>query len=675
MSAGFAGLTATAAHAATGAGSVEVCKTSVSGSLAVTGSFTFTVAGYATSTAATPDFTTTVSVPVGTCSQPIPLLADDTYSTVTETGAPSNTVTAITVPAGANYLVSSSLSTGSARMSVAALQTDTVTFTDQINAGYVEVCKYAATGSNLTGSFSFNVSGANGWMNGGPASAALPAISVAVGSCSSPLLMPAGTVSVTEAGTNLYVTSIQANVSGQTTSAIVGTPNLIKGQVTVNVMAAASPSATETIVNYTDNVVAFKVCKTWDPTLGAEPGGSATMFPFTLSTTSTGVTLPTTSLSLSAGTCSLVGTFRAGTVITTTEGIVPGSKVESITDTANDGAESIMSTPSGGTVVNAVTAANLAARQVTYVLGTPVTSTQAAPGNEATANFTDEVASPGELKICKYSGSTTLPPIGNSFTFSVSGLAYSGVTTTNGIIEGVGPIVTASGTVTVPVGGCVLIGGTSNGGYTPFLFDGNVNVAEAASTGNAVSAITTAAQLVSENVPGTTGATLLTGQNVLAASSISAGTSTVTIGEGTVTELNYFNIDPPVGGDPVVTPVAGSGGVTVTTPVSSSASTSVSPAAAISASSTTTANASSIVPSTSTQLINTHVMSVAQLKSALKADQKALKSVNASIAKWQKLAAKAHGAARKNDLKRVATLRAQAKNLNSVIAQINKALK
>jgi len=660
--------------------SVEVCKASVTGLLAVTGSFTFHVTGAAGNG--------NVSVAAGTCSAPIPVTG--TTSVVTEASDPSYSVTAIAVPPGGvipgtntSYLTASSLSGQSATLALATNLTDTVTFTDTINPGWVEICKNAAATSGLTGTFAFKVAGAEGWLNGGPASANLPNINVAVGSCSAPLEMPAGSVISTEAGTNLYVTSLTANYGGTTTSALVGSPNLITGTATALVRPFGDPS-TQTDINYTDNVVAFKVCKVWDPSAGPQPSATQ-LYPFTFAVSGAAgpVTAPP-SVSLAAGTCSPVTTFRAGTAITVTEGIVPGTKVESIVDTdAKNGsvAESILNT---GTVTAPVLATNVVTRSVTYVLGTPVTATQTVPGNEVAATFTDVDAAPGTLKVCKYAGTnaagTVVQPVGTTFNYTYTGTAYATVASTG---VAVGQVVPVSGSFSVQLGQCTIVSENpvlSTGGLTPvpFLYNSNVSLTEVPSAGNAVSSISAASSFVSvlgtslTNGVGTM--PFLTAEPVVSSINTAAGTSVATIGETTVSEIDYFNIDPPfvtvtpdpvvTGGSPVVvsTPTITSSGVSTVANGNSSSGNSVAPVVAPAVAPTTPALSVTKVVAPLTK---------AQKAALLKKDERSLSNVKAAITRENKLL-KGHltTAARKADVKRLSQLKSEMNLLNREIRSL-----
>ena len=67
----------------------------------------------------------------------------------------------------------------------------TVTFTNTLVTGDVEVCKVLAPTSGLTGNWQFTITGANAFSQ---------TVTVAAGDCSAPIVVPAGRVLVQEAG-------------------------------------------------------------------------------------------------------------------------------------------------------------------------------------------------------------------------------------------------------------------------------------------------------------------------------------------------------------------------------------------------------------------------------------------------------------------------------------------
>ena len=118
----------------------------------------------------------------------------------------------------------------------------------------------------------------------------------------------------------------------------------------------------QTIVRYTDDSVRLKLCK--------YVTGLTNLGPYTFALSSTGNAGPTAvpaTVSLGAGTsfagavCTVIGTFRAGTVVTITEGITPGTKVGSIVTNP------VTNTGGGSTVVPG--SLSLPNRTVAVVLG------------------------------------------------------------------------------------------------------------------------------------------------------------------------------------------------------------------------------------------------------------------------------------------------------------------
>ncbi|MHB1784476.1 MAG: hypothetical protein ACYCTE_17665, partial [Acidimicrobiales bacterium] len=486
---------ASATDTSTGNGYVEICKTFATPPIAMdtTASFTFKISGLSTAT----------TVAAGTCSGEISVTTGS--HTITETPGSWYQVGSISELPGQSYLTSSNLATGTATVMVTAgTSVDTVSYVNDPVTGYLEVCKQAAAGSGLTGSYSFDVTGADGYTS---------STTVPVGACSNPAMqVPAGQVTVTEGGTNLYVTGIVATLNGSGNE-LVGAPDLTNGTATATVVASANAS-TQTDVTYTNDVVALKVCKVWDASNGVEPGGSATMFPFTFS--ASGAAGPNTAaapVSLQAGTfdnpvCSDPVSYRPGTTVSITEGIVAGTKVESMGAT---GAESVVP----GSV-------SITGRTISVVVGTPVTAA-GAPGDEAIVTFVDEAADPGTLKICKDLGSPA--PNGTSFSFTVSGVP---------------------GTTVVPLGSCSIVGGST----TPVLFPYNSvqTVTELASTGNATSSITAIPTYVNEivgGIPTLTSETVVSGTPTLGSTGTTSAVNLV-IGEGTITEVTFTDTDPPV---------------------------------------------------------------------------------------------------------------------------------
>ncbi|MGA9077491.1 MAG: hypothetical protein WB383_04055 [Acidimicrobiales bacterium] len=598
ITAGTAGATGTG-------GFIEICKTftappAADASVNTAAPFTFTVTKV-------DDGSKTITVDAGSCSGPVSL-PDGNYS-VTETPDSWYAVTSIVETLG-HGLTSTDLTTGVADFTISDGLTETLTYTNDLVTGYLKICKDAAS-SNLTGAFSFAVSGEDGYSS---------TTSSLVGACSDPMQVPAGWATVAEAGTNLNVTGIVAQINGEGTS-VLGTsppPNLVTG--TASVAIDASPdTSTETVMTYTNDVVGLKVCKVWwaDSITVPSPWNTAE-FPFTVTPATGSVLGPVPapySFSLLAGTakvpvCSTPVDYRPGTLVTISEGIVPGSKVKSITTDGN-----------GETIVTGFP--SITGRTIEILVGTGVGSSLSTPVNEAVVTFTNEAADPGPLEICKDAG--TPAPVGTSFSFTVSG---------------------TTGTTTVPVGGCAIVGGSLD--PTLFPFNSTQTVTELASSGNATSAISVSPTYVTEfvgTVPTLTselvaGATTGIGTTTDIASSVA-----VVIGEGTMTQVTFTDTDPPagssVGGPPVV--VSNPGGSNAGTTIGITATVALSVSKSVSKS---TGNA---------------------VTRALRRDEALLATLKLEIKMTERALAKAHGAVHRHLSKRLSALMARERVLLEAI--------
>lgn len=207
------------------AGFVQVCKVAGSGLLPGT-LFAFSVAGTSLTVAAG-------APPGGTCSAPIVEPAGTVG--ITETIPPGVALISVaTLPPGA--LVSSNIGAGTATVSVTAGAITIVTFTDALlpNTGFVQVCKIAGNGIALGAAFSFNVAGTPLTVAAG----APPA-----GTCSAPLVEPAGLLGVTE---TVPLGVVLTAVATAPPAALVSA-NLGFGTVILTVTAGAT-----TIVTFTD---------------------------------------------------------------------------------------------------------------------------------------------------------------------------------------------------------------------------------------------------------------------------------------------------------------------------------------------------------------------------------------------------------------------------------------
>ena len=329
------GIFANSALAANGTGGyVEICKAA---NPALTGTFQFTVHDSVGDSSP-------IVIGLGTCTQPMAVAPGAV--TVTENGSLTGltnqgtlsttpdtsflkvpTITAVgptgPLPSATSFTYTTTVP-ASPNGSTGVV---TVTYNDQLDPGYVEVCKDVVAGSGLTGNFQFTITGANGFST---------VVTVPAGACSSAVTVPAGKVKVQETGDPAEaVTAITATQTASNTNAVLGpnagpAPDLPTGTV-VAAVARSSDASVQTLVRYTDDSVRLKLCK--------YVTGLTNLGPYTFALSSTGNAGPTAvpaSVSLGAGTsfagavCTVIGTFRAGTVVTITEGVTPGTKVGSI---------------------------------------------------------------------------------------------------------------------------------------------------------------------------------------------------------------------------------------------------------------------------------------------------------------------------------------------------------
>lgn len=348
-------------------GYLEVCK-SADTTGPVTGPFTFRVTEDGAVVA-------TQTVTTGTCSAPFTVPSGT--ATVTEASVPYATVTDISATPASN-LVSSDLATGAAVVNVAAgdiSTTTTLKFTNKEVTGYVEVCKKAATGSGLTGSFQFTITGAMGFSQN---------VSVPVGACSNSIQVPAGPVTIKETSPATYVTAIDVQPAANEISSSLS-------DATTRINVAGGDVSTETIATFTDAASVLKICK-----VAGDSSLLGQNFPFTAN----GSSLTVPAGSPPGGTCELVpGVYTAGTTVDIAEGIVPGTEVSDITVG-----------PSSREVSGSLSLTN---RTVSVVLGS----------GETVVTYTNVPAPPGTLKICKVAGAGVAP--GSMWTFTVSGMTGS----------------------------------------------------------------------------------------------------------------------------------------------------------------------------------------------------------------------------------------------------------
>lgn len=303
--AGLASPSAAHATGTTTTGVLEVCKTASGAD--VSGDFQFTVSGIATP----------VTVPVGGCSTPLTVTAGQV--TVTEVARAGFAVAGITA-APDGRLVSADVAAGRAVVNVpvgtVANQT-IVTFANKTAPppkGTVKVCKTAGAGVPAGTEFTFTVGTVQ--------------TTARAGSCSLPILVPAGDVTVTEAATADYqVSAITSSPAGTLVSADIAARSAV-----VKVFGDKVTEVTFTNVKKTGTV---KVCKVAGPGVAA-----GEEFAFTVGTVQT---------TARAGSCSLPITLPVGNV-TVQETARPGYEVTAIT-VAGAGALVSTNLPAGSAVV------------------------------------------------------------------------------------------------------------------------------------------------------------------------------------------------------------------------------------------------------------------------------------------------------------------------------------
>jgi hypothetical protein len=493
-----------------GTGYIEICKTFAAGNAGTPsyqGTFTYQIRDSGRQSSVSINAlqggaqvcTSPIAVPVGTAT--VTEVAEPWFSVANISatqGDPGTVTPSTTTPGVATLTVNQAPSVGNESL------TTTVQYTNDPVTGIVEVCKQAAANSaSLTGTYTFNITSEDTGINvldsasGGydlPWSTTASATISAGGlGCSGPIIVPAGTVQTVEPGTT-YVTAITAWSNG-TNELVSPAPNLALG--TAYERVPAGDTTNQTIVTYTDALSTVKLCKAWT-------GSSAptTSFPFTLNSSgAAGPTAVTGTVGLAAGTCQIVGTVRAGTQVNITEGVVPGTKVASISASPTSNSQGVSPiVPSSLSLPN---------RTVGVIAG----------AGETTVTYTDEVADPGLLKICV---APTTNPSAGTVPFTVNGSQTIDVNLSSAAVQ------------------CTL-------DPTTFAFDHSVSISGGALPGpDAFTGTPTVAPANVEVLEG--GIPTATNQPSLGAST--ASSATVLMSEGIVTEVT-FTVDPPA---PVTAP-------------------------------------------------------------------------------------------------------------------------
>jgi hypothetical protein len=513
-------------------GYIEICKTFTAGPAGAPnyrGSFDYTISDAGKTSSVTIDAqqggpqicTSPISVTAGTATVTEVLAPWFKVASITSTQGDPGTVTPVTsTPGVATVTVNPAPSAGNESM------TTTVEYTNTPVTGVMEVCKQAAANSSsLSGTYTFTVTSDDRGvrvfdaLTGAydlPWSAQVSATISAGGlGCSGPLTVPAGSVETVEPGTT-DVTAITASADGAN-ELVSPALNLALGTSDERVLAGDTTD--QTIVTYTDALSTVKLCKEW--TGSRAP---TTSFPFAV--TSSGLPGPTAvigTVGLTAGSCQILGTVRTGTRVNITEGVTPGTKVDSIAVSPTLNSQGVSPIVPGSL--------SLPNRTISVIAG----------AGETTVTVTDDPAKVGTLKICL---DPTANPSGGAVAFTVNGKQTIDVNLSGTSVQ------------------CTL-------DATSFAFDGPVTISGGALPGT--DAYTGTPTVSPTNVEVIEGG-VLTATNQLSLAASTASSATVLMSEGIVTEV-AFTVDPPA---PVTAPPVTSseqvtpGGSLILVPTSSS---------------------------------------------------------------------------------------------------------
>lgn len=622
-------------------GYVEVCKTfapAAPGAPQYQGTFVYTI-----SDGDSTDVVTLKALEGGPqeCTQPIEEPAGT--ATVTEHAHPWFSVASITATQGDPGTVTPTETAGQATVTVNAAPnpgdeslTTTVQYANDPVTGVIEVCKQAdANSPSETGTYTFDLTSpspliktldaATGAYDQPWSTTASATISASGLGCSGPIVVPTGTILTTEPGTT-YVTGITAtsNGSDELLDDTPGpNPDLSDGSAYVTV--GAGDTTNQTIVTYTDALSTVKLCKQW-----SGDGTPTTTFPFTL--TSTGPDGPTAvlgSVGLSANSCEIVGTVRAGTQVNITEGVTPGTKVAAI-----DVSPSMNSQGMDPIVPDSLSLPN---GTISIIAG----------AGETDVTYVDEVADPGRLKICV--APTANPAVG-VVPFTVNGTQTIDVNLSSTAVQ------------------CTL-------DSSSFPFDGPVTIA--GGTLPSGDAFTGTPSVVPTNVEVLEGG-IPTDTNQSSLSASTASSATVLPSEGIVTEVT-FTVDPPATPTAppvtVVQPVVGGGSVVTDTPVLAPSAAVVTPPV-----STVTPSQSAIVTPAITPIVNSSGNNHAKLLTAqtkVRSFERQITHVNSQIKALDRALNGRHSlsrAARRNDQRELTALRNSRTRLERQLANENRLL-
>ncbi len=353
-------------------GTVQICKVA-GANVAVGTTFSFNVGG-------TPITVAAGAAPGGTCGTAITFAAGPVA--ITETIPAGIALTGVSTLPSAALLVSSSLSAGTATVTVVAGGQTTVTFIDAAipiipTNGVVQVCKVAGAGITQGTNFDFNVGGTLVIVPAGPAPG---------GTCAAPLTVPAGQVSIAE---TIPANTVLAGVSTLPSAALLVSSNLAAGTAMVTVVAGG-----QTIVTFIDAAVPIipangflQVCKVAGAGITA-----GTLFNFNVA----GAPMMVAAGAAPGGTC------------TTPISLPPGPAV-------------VTETIPAGVLLAGVSTLPSAALLVSSNLTTGTATVTVVSNGQTIVTFIDAAMPPstGFVQVCKVAGLNV--PFGTNFTFNVGG--------------------------------------------------------------------------------------------------------------------------------------------------------------------------------------------------------------------------------------------------------------
>jgi len=416
-------------------GFLQICKIAGSGVTLGT-NLTFNVAGTPVTVAAGPPSP-------GSCSVALALPAGQVP--ITETLPIGTSMTAVSTLPNAGLLTASNLAAGTATVTVVAGAQTIVTFTDSVTptTGFLQICKVAGTGVFAGTNFTFSVAGTP---------IIVPAGLAPGGSCSGPLPLPAGPVTVAETlPLGVQLTAVSASPGGSLVSS-----DLAAGQATVTITAGGQTVVTFQNARIPIPLTGFlQICKVAGA--GVVIGTNVVFM-----VAGTPVTVPAGPPL--QGSCSAAFLQPAGPV-TVTETLPSGTVLTAVT------------TSPGGLLVASDLTAGSATVTVQNGGQTIVTFVDTIPAGPPTTGF---------LQICKIAGAGIT--VGTNFTFTIAGIPPFAVPAgpapggfcSSPLVEPPGPVIitetlpsgtTLTGVTTLP-GGLLVSSNLATGSATVTIIAG-----------------------------------------------------------------------------------------------------------------------------------------------------------------------------------------------------------